>query len=164
MESQDKIKKKIEKFLRDNFWYIALTIALSVIFVSSLVIKKLCDFDITKIGEVVGTVIQVISTIITLIVSIIGLITSLQNEECYGIRFKEIYKLRTDPRIPYDKIIVISISLCFVSTILFFLEHFVFCLGINLLLIAISVIVSIKELPIILGEDYAIERIIRYLL
>lgn len=161
MTNPDISKKDAKRLLRDYFWYIALVIAIAVIIASSLAIKKWCDFDITETGETVGTVIQVISTIITLIVSIIGLISSLQNEECYGIKFKEIYKLRTDSRIPYDKIIVISISLCFFSAILFFLEEFIFCIGINLLLICISIIVCIKEFPIILGNDDAIENIIK---
>ena len=154
-------KINIKKFFKTYFWYIVLVIAFIAIFVFSSVINNRWDFDKTNTSGAVGITIQVISTIITLIVSIIGLITSLQNEKCFGISFKEIYKLRTDPRIPYNQIIVISILLCFISTMIFFLEDYIFCLGVNLLLMGISIIVSVKEFPIILGDDKAIIKIIK---
>lgn len=158
--TKDKKKKRVV----NKKGFIFINILFLVLFVSSIILSLIdrCYWHIMwGDGQSIGVLCQVVTTLNTFITSIIGITISLQNDECYGVKFKIFNNLRIDLHYSIVGIIILSI-LFSVLNIFFYLINWVFA---SLLIACISFIfcvyISVKEIPLMTKTDKGLKRVIK---
>ena len=99
--------------------------------------------------------------IASLIVPIIAISISLQNEDIYGVKISDIYKLRQQNRFRLNEVFLIPPTILIVCRILILYQHYILTVFLSILLVIFIFILIITEVPLMLKQDKEIINILK---
>lgn len=141
-------------------------IALILIFVGVILTATCCMFDLKTVEikeqqNIVNTIAQIQMAIAALVVTMMSITTTFLNEKIYGVKLKDIFKLRKGLNLSLLSFIIILMvftSCSIVSMILNLLYS-------SLLMLAFTIVIclwiSIQDLPLCFKNDKALIRLIK---
>lgn len=160
--------KKPIKINNTMFWII--NSVMIVILISAIVFeiinckKHLINYTDEKYENVINSISiasQIIASIATCVLSIIGIAFSLQSNEYFGIKIRDIDKMRVKLRYPILYIFLISISLTFFSVVFYTLKLMALCTGIGLISFIYCFYVLYLEVPMLTQNEDVYKSILK---
>ena len=160
MAKQKKEKQEIKTIRNIGFWTINVIMAL--ILVASIVLELLnkkniyIDFQNDQnIVNSLGVASQIISAVVTCILSTIGISFSLQNNEYFHIKVRDINAMRVRKHYSYLFTFLFNLILLFGNIFCYCVSWYILNIGMGLISIIFCITVLIQEIPILTQNQQA---------
>ena len=160
MAKQKKEKQEIKTIRNIGFWTINVIMAL--ILVASIVFELLnkkniyIDFQNDKnIVNSLGVASQIISAVVTCILSTIGISFSLQNNEYFHIKVRDINAMRVRKHYSYLFTFLFNLILLFGNIFCYCVSWYILNMGMGLISTIFCITVLIQEIPILTQNQQA---------
>lgn len=162
-------KEKIKSIEIRNCIFAIVNIAMVLILLSSILFEVLkfkynyFNFQEYKnITNSLGIASQIITAVVTCILSIIGISFSLQSNEYFHIKVRDINAMRVVKHYSYLFIFIVNILLLFGNICFYSLGMYILCIGIGLTSIIFCVTILIQEIQILTQNQKAYLNIFKY--
>lgn len=160
MAKQKKEKQEIKTIRNIGFWTINVIMAL--ILVASIVLELLnkkniyIDFQNDQnIVNSLGVASQIISAVVTCILSTIGISFSLQNNEYFHIKVRDINAMRVRKHYSYLFTFLFNLILLFGNIFCYCVSWYILNIGMGLISTIFCITVLIQEIPILTQNQQA---------
>lgn len=160
MLKQKKEKQEIKPI--SNFWFWIINVLMLFILIGSIVFEFLNKKNIyinfqndQNIVNSLGVASQIISAVVTCILSTIGISFSLQNNEYFHIKVRDINAMRVRKHYSYLFTFLFNLILLFGNIFCYCVSWYILNIGIGLISSIFCVTVLIQEIPILTQNQQA---------
>ncbi|HCG57802.1 MAG TPA: hypothetical protein DEV78_01110 [Clostridiales bacterium] len=160
MANQKKEKQEIKTIRNIGFWTV--NVIMTLILVTSIVLELLnkkniyIDFQNDQnIVNSLGVASQIISAVVTCILSTIGISFSLQNNEYFHIKVRDINAMRVRKHYSYLFTFLFNLILLFGNILCYCVSWYILNIGMGLISTIFCITVLIQEIPILTQNQQA---------